>query len=67
MKGVGVRIRRQPYIETGNVITTVPDGAILPLMGDANGWTYVRYDEGHTYHLGYIRNDLLEFGGDYVD
>jgi hypothetical protein len=63
VNGGGVRMHKQPYIEAGNVITGVPDGAILPVMDKANGWTLVRYDvRPGLWHIGYIRDDLLVAG-----
>lgn len=57
-ESAGVRLRKQPGISQGNVICQVPRGAVLPILARQGGWTKVPY----AIHVGWIRDDLLEFG-----
>lgn len=59
----GVRMRRQPKIVDGknhNRVDSIEQGTIFPILDRRNGWT----QEGLTIHKGWIRDDMLTFGGE---
>lgn len=57
-ESAGVRLRKQPRVDARNVICEVPRGTALPILRRQAGWSRVPYG----IHVGWIRDDLLDFG-----
>ena len=58
-----LRLRKNPS-STGAVIVSMPEGNIVPVLEERNGWARVRYVKGGTTHIGWASVEFLRFGAE---